>query len=151
MHCACGACISRRAPKIESFFESRESLNRWGFACHSLVPIHAGGGCWIRTRCAMFWSTGAVRIGRSKLSHARRLLGSQSPGPIGVGCHLSIPSPVRWRNDAWVARVSHTCLIRGEPLNVLTGSDSTMIQLHISWKPKLQHIMSAARKVTGVK
>jgi hypothetical protein len=26
-------CISRRAPKIESFFESRESPKHWGFAC----------------------------------------------------------------------------------------------------------------------
>jgi hypothetical protein len=26
-------CISRRAPQIESFFESRESPKHWGFAC----------------------------------------------------------------------------------------------------------------------
>lgn len=32
-------CISRRAPKIESFFESRESPKHWGFACPGLVPI----------------------------------------------------------------------------------------------------------------
>ena len=37
-------CISRRAPKIESFFESRESSKHCGFACFDLVPIHARGG-----------------------------------------------------------------------------------------------------------
>ena len=42
-------CISRRAPQIESFFESRESLKHWGFECASLTPIHAGGGGRIRT------------------------------------------------------------------------------------------------------
>ena len=43
-----------------------------------------------------FEVAGTVRRGAQKsLLHARRLLGSQSPGPIGVGCHLSIPSPVR--------------------------------------------------------
>jgi hypothetical protein len=42
-------CISRRAPKIESFFESRESSKHWGFACASLAPIHDGGGGSIRT------------------------------------------------------------------------------------------------------
>jgi hypothetical protein len=42
-------CISRRAPQIESFFESRESLKHWGFECASLTPIHAGGGSRIRT------------------------------------------------------------------------------------------------------
>jgi hypothetical protein len=42
-------CISRRAAQIESFFESRESPKHWGFACAGLVPIHASGGCRIRT------------------------------------------------------------------------------------------------------
>ena len=42
-------CISRRAPKIESFFESRESPKHWGFACHGLATIHARGGGRIRT------------------------------------------------------------------------------------------------------
>ena len=43
---ACGACISRRAAQIESFFESP---NHWGFACHGLATIHARGGGRIRT------------------------------------------------------------------------------------------------------
>jgi hypothetical protein len=43
-------CISRRAAKIESFFESRESTKHWGFASPRLAPIHAGGGGRIRTR-----------------------------------------------------------------------------------------------------
>jgi hypothetical protein len=43
-------CISRRAPQIESFFESRESSKHWGFACPGLVPIHVGQGGRIRTR-----------------------------------------------------------------------------------------------------
>ena len=46
---SCGACISRRARKIESFFESRESSKHWGFEYPSLVPPHVGGGGRIRT------------------------------------------------------------------------------------------------------
>ena len=46
-------CISRRAAQIESFFESRESSNHWGFECLSLVPIHSRGGGRIRTMRVM--------------------------------------------------------------------------------------------------
>jgi len=42
-------CISRRAAKIESFFESRESSKHWGFEWPGLVPTHVGGGGRIRT------------------------------------------------------------------------------------------------------
>jgi hypothetical protein len=46
---SCGACISRREPKIESFFESSESANHWGFAWLGLVLIRARRGGRIRT------------------------------------------------------------------------------------------------------
>ena len=46
-------CISRRAPKIESFFELRESLKYWGVVCPGFIPTHAGGGGRIRTTCLL--------------------------------------------------------------------------------------------------
>jgi hypothetical protein len=49
-----GDCISRRAPQIESFIESRESPKHWGFACPRLVPIHTRRGGRIRTICVIF-------------------------------------------------------------------------------------------------
>jgi hypothetical protein len=59
---SCGACISRRAVQIESFFESHKSPKHWGFAWLGLVPIHAGGGGRIRTIRAICCSLGMVRI-----------------------------------------------------------------------------------------
>jgi hypothetical protein len=47
-------CISRRAPQIESFFESRESSKYWGFECSGSALIHADRGCRIRTIFVMF-------------------------------------------------------------------------------------------------
>jgi hypothetical protein len=47
-------CISRRAPKIESFFESRDSSKHWGFECFGSGPIHTLGGGRNRTICVMF-------------------------------------------------------------------------------------------------
>jgi hypothetical protein len=32
-------CISRRAPKFESFFESRESSNHWGHPYRAAVSL----------------------------------------------------------------------------------------------------------------
>jgi hypothetical protein len=42
-------CISRRATKIESFFESRESPNHSGFAYSDSALIHTIGAVRIRT------------------------------------------------------------------------------------------------------
>ena len=68
-------CISRRAPQIESCFESRESPKHWGFAWPNLAPIHADRGCRIRTICSVLlplaWLSMFKRCCRLPTTHAR--------------------------------------------------------------------------------
>jgi hypothetical protein len=55
-------CISRRAPKIDWFFESRESSKHWGFARRSLTPIHVRGGCRSRILCVALRTVDVVNM-----------------------------------------------------------------------------------------